>query len=174
MSAIVPTIALGILSNLATDIIKWAAGEQSAPLDVAIESTAGLFPEIEGLDVTLREWLRSAAVSDALKAIIEGEAGLAEFPVQQLASVLIEKAGFYLPEHSQATAEKVTSVFVGKVRSAYLANPSSGILHVANRQEMRFDGIQQQLDAVAASLESASGLKRKRQRNYTVDERLDW
>jgi tetratricopeptide (TPR) repeat protein len=157
--AVVSTIALGIISNLVTDLLNWTAGGQVAPLDAAIQSTASLFPGLEGVEDTLRQWLQSVAVSDALRAFVAGEVGRDEFPVEQLASILVEKAGFYLPEHSEATAEKIISTFLVKVRSAYLTNSPAGLLHVANRQEARFDGIQQQLYQVTASVDSAGGLR---------------
>ena len=146
------TIALGIISNFATDLIRWASGEQVVPLNDAIDSTVASFPQLEGLDSTLREWLRSAAVQDALRRVIEGQVAVSEFPVEQLASVLIEDAGFYLPEHSEATATKVISTFVAKVRSAYLTKSSLAVLHVANRQEALYTSLQ-------AAIESAGGLK---------------
>ena len=146
------TIALGIISNFATDLIRWASGEQVVPLNDAIDSTVASFPQLEGLDSTLREWLRSAAVQDALRRVIEGQVAVSEFPVEQLASVLIEDAGFYLPEHSEATATKVISTFVAKVRSAYLTKSSLAVLHVANRQEALYTSLQ-------AAIESLGGLK---------------
>jgi tetratricopeptide (TPR) repeat protein len=159
MDAVVSTIALGVIGNFATDIIKWAAGTQVPPLDAAIQSTANLYSGLEGVEDTLREWLKSGAVSDALRAFIEGEVGRDEFPIQQLASILVEDTGFYLPQHSGVTAEKIIATFLTKVRSTYLTNSSIGLLHLANRQDAGFDGIQQQLNRINASVESAGGLK---------------
>jgi tetratricopeptide (TPR) repeat protein len=72
-------------------------------------------------------------VVSVLNFYIEGHTGTGDLPIEELVSVLLTKTQFYLPEHSQATAEKIISAFVTKLRAAYVADPQVGIPYIANR-----------------------------------------
>ena len=162
---IASSIALSILGNLATDLVRSAAGQQIEPLNEAIQSTANSFPDIDGLRETLQRWLQSPSVAEAIGKYVQGDSTRGELPLATLASDLIEDAGFYLAEHSHATAEKILTTFLAKVRAAYLVSPI-GTLHIANRQEASFDGLTQQVQHLTAMVESAGGLKTALQTHF--------
>src|SRR6266436_4142411 len=133
MATILSTIALSVLSNFITDALKWAKGDDVPAIKEVITSTEQLFPELEGVAATLRQWLMDNNVVSVLSSYIEGHTGTSDLPIQDLVSVLLTKTQFYLPEHSQATAERIISAFVTKLRAAYIADPQVGIPYIANR-----------------------------------------
>lgn len=149
----VTTIALNVLSNFVTDALKWAKGEEVTPIREAVDSTELSFPELNGIANTLGEWLCHPKVNRVLTAYLEGRLGQNEFPISDLATTLLTATQFYVPEHSQPTAEKVISTFVSKLRAAYLADNSSGILYLANRTEANASREQAQLTALEHKLE---------------------
>ena len=173
MASVAATIALNIVSNFATDVLKWAAGESISPISEAIRSTGALFPEIDGVEDTLKQWLVHTRVTDVLNDYIAGQVGANELPLRDLVSILLEKTQFYLPEHSRATAEKIVGIFLTKLRTTYFADLQTGILHLANRgeayasqQQAQLTAVQQQMQQLTDELKTASGLKPSLQKHF--------
>ena len=113
MNPVVSTIALNVLSNFITDALKWAKGTDIPAITKAITSTELLFPELDGVAKTLRQWLMDSKVAAVLSSYVEGHTGTNDLPIEALVSVLLTKTHFYLPEHSQATAKRIISAFAG-------------------------------------------------------------
>jgi tetratricopeptide (TPR) repeat protein len=160
------SIALGVLANFTTDLIKSAAGSRPRKIEDAIESTANLFPDIEGLVGTLREWLRDERVREILNSYVQGDLSQDNIPIQDLGSRLLERTQLYLPEHGKAVAEKVISTFLIKIRGAYLSDPSTAGLHIANRLETQFAVANTQHEEVKQLIENLSGAKLLLQRRF--------
>lgn len=158
MNPITSTITVSVLKHLVTDIIRFAANERVEPLDQAIQSTANSFPNLEGVEETLRRWLRSPSVAETIGRYARGESARDDLSIPSLASDLVNNTGFYLGEHSQAAAEKILSTFLSKVHATYLTSPA-GTLHIANRQEAGFDMMKQLMQQLTTTVESAGGLK---------------
>src|ERR1051326_2039398 len=160
------SIALGVLANFTTDLIKSAAGSRPQKIEDAIESTTNLFPDIEGLVGTLREWLRDEHVREILDSYAQGDLSQDTIPIQDLVSRLLEQTQLYLPEHGKAVAEKVISTFLVKIRGAYLSDPSTAGLHIANRLETQFAMANAQHGEVKQLIENLSGVKPSLQRRF--------
>src|SRR4051812_48884591 len=103
MGTLITSIGVGVLKSFAVDLLKTAAGEKVQPVDEAVRSTAASFSELEGIDIALQEWLRIPAVHAVVNSFVQGESGIGDLPVSELVSLLVEKTGFYLPEHSAST-----------------------------------------------------------------------
>jgi tetratricopeptide (TPR) repeat protein len=167
MSAIIATIGINVLSNFATDLLKHLRGEPAGYLDEAIASTAGAFPELEGLADSLRDWMAQPATQTELQEVIEGSKSVIELPTQMLVSELLDRTQFYVAEESRPVAEKVIATFFAKLRAAYIQDPSGqGLLLVANRQEANiqqqndgFRDLKLQLSMLAAGIADSGGLR---------------
>jgi len=173
MDAVVSTIALNVLSNFITDALKWANGADVPAITEVITSTDQLFPELEGVAATLRQWLVDNKVISALSSYVEGHTGTSDLPIQELVSVLLTKTQFYLPEHSQATAEKIISAFVTKLRAAYVADPAIGIPYIANRadahasqQRAGFAAVEQDIRKLTDEVQTSGGLRPSLQAHF--------
>jgi tetratricopeptide (TPR) repeat protein len=167
MSSPVVSIALSVLANFATDLIKSAAGSQSKKIEEAIQSTANQFPEIEGLVATLRAWMGDARVQEVLDSYVQGERSQATIPIEDLGSRLLEGTQFYLPDHGRAVATKIVSAFLVKIRATYLSDPTSAGLHIANRLDTQFAVSNAQHEELKLLLiENLSGPKQSLQRRF--------
>lgn len=160
-------IALHLVSDFIHDTIKLASkGEETSPVTEAIESTERYFARIEGLGETLRQWLRNPRVAEILNSYIQGQAGRNELQIPGLVSALINNTQFYLADETAASATEVVEVFLGKIRAAYLTKSSISALHIANRQEARFDTLEQQMQHLTAEVATAGGLKTSLQTHF--------
>jgi tetratricopeptide (TPR) repeat protein len=160
MASVAASIAVNLISNFIQDTLKLAVkGEESSPITEAIESTARYFDQIEGLKETLQQWLRDRRVTETLSAYILGRLGPEDVSVPALASVLVDETQFYLDHDLITTAAGVVEVFLAKIRAAYLARPEVSALHIANRQESRFDALHQEIQLLRTGIESAGGVK---------------
>ncbi len=166
MDPVVSTIALNVLSSFITDVLKWANGTDVPVLTKVITSTEQLFPELDGVAATLRQWLTDNKVVAVLSSYVEGYTGTSDLPIEQLVSVLLTRTQFYLPEHSQATAEKIISAFVMKLRATYVANPETGIPYIVNRadahasqQQAGFAAVEQRIRELRDEVHASGGLK---------------
>jgi hypothetical protein len=166
MEPIGTAIAVHLVSAFIHDTIKLAKGKETSPLTEAIESTERYFEGIEGLGETLREWLRNPLVAETLNSYVDGQAGRNELQIPALVSTLINNTQFYLGDDSVATATEAVEVFLGKIRAAYLTGSSISALHIANRQEARFDILEQQIQHLTAEVETAGGLKTSLQTHF--------
>jgi len=56
-------ITIGVLGNLATDLVTWVAKnvakKPGGPIDKAIAKTAEAFPRYEDLSTTIQQWMES-------------------------------------------------------------------------------------------------------------------
>lgn len=156
MEPVISTIALSVLGNLATDLVRWSAKQKVDAIQDAIDSTTDTFTAIEGLSKTLSEWLTNPRVLDVLSTFVQGQIGPAEVPIQDLASALINQTQFYLPGHATPTAEKIILRFISKLRAAYLANHQTSGLYIANRQEVQFGIVNQQLAEIRNEIRSVN------------------
>jgi len=173
MDPVITTIAINVLSNFVTDALRWKKGEPAPRIAEVIESTELSFPEMDGLSNTLMQWFSAAQVINVLQAYIEGHLGADQLPIDDLVKTLLTKTQFYLPEHSKATAEKIISTFVSKLRAAYLADTQSGILYIANRteahssqQRTQLTAIEQKVESLSAQVMSAGGLRPSLQTHF--------
>ncbi len=173
MTPVVSTIALNVLSSFITDTLKWAKGTDVPAITKVITSTELLFPELDGVATTLRQWLMDNKVVAVLSSYVEGHTGTSDLPIEELVSVLLTKTQFYLPEHSQATAEKIVSAFVTKLRAAYLADPEIGIPYIANRadahasqQQAGFAGVEKHIRELTDQVQTSGGLKPSLQAHF--------
>src|SRR5207245_10613711 len=89
MASVAATIALNIVSNFATDVLKWAAGESISPISEAIRSTGALFPEIDGVEDKLKQWLEHTRVTDGLNDYIAGQDGAHQLPLRARVCILL-------------------------------------------------------------------------------------
>jgi tetratricopeptide (TPR) repeat protein len=160
------SIALGVIANFATDLIKSAAGSQSKKIEEAIQSTANQFLEIEGLVATLRAWMGDARVQEVLDSYVQGEQSQATIPIQELGSRLLEGTQFYLPDHGKAVATKIIFAFLVKIRAVYLSDPTSAGLHIANRLDTQFSVANAQHEELKLLIENLSGPKHSLQRRF--------
>jgi len=158
MEPLISTISVHLLSDFIYDIIKLEKSEKTSPLSEAIESTERYFDGIEGLGVTIQQWLLDPRVADILNSYIEGQTGNSELPLSTLVAKLADDTQFYLGDASTACGKEVIDVFLTKIRSAYLRVPSTAGLHIANRQETRFDAVDEQLRQLKVMIEASEGL----------------
>jgi tetratricopeptide (TPR) repeat protein len=166
MDPVSSAIALNVLGNFATDLIKWIAGSQIVKIEEAIQSTADAFQAIEGLSGTLIEWLHDERVGQTLASYIQGDLGQQNLPIQDLVSALLEQTQFYLPDHAAAVAEKIVSTFIWKIRGVYLADPAIAGFHIANRLEAQSVLLGTQHEEVLKSIETLGGLKPSLERQF--------
>lgn len=144
MESLASSIAVDLLLKVARDVFEPVKGSETSPLGEAIESTQRYFPTIEGLNETLRQWLRAPCVAKALTDYVEGQTGRKEIPIADLVSTLVKDTPFYMGDDSSATAGDIIEVFCGKLRTAYLKSPVAS-LHLANRIESGFANTGEQL-----------------------------
>jgi tetratricopeptide (TPR) repeat protein len=166
MDPISSGIALSVLGNFTTDLIRWLAGSQVSKIDEAIQSAADAFPAIEGLSKTLGEWLHDERVGKVLASYVQGEVGQKDIPVEDLVAVLLERTQFYVPDHAAAVARKIISTFVVKIRAIYLADPKIAGLHIANRLEAQSATVNAQHESLQRSIETFGGLKPSLERQF--------
>jgi tetratricopeptide (TPR) repeat protein len=166
MESIGSAIAVHLLGAFIYDTVKLAKGEETSPLTEAIESTVRYFEGIEGLEATFRQWLLDPRVTEILTKYVEGETGRKELQIPTLVSALLSNTQFYLGEDSPAAGEEVIELFLTKVRAAYLARSSTAALHIANRQEVRFDALQEQIQHLTTEVQTGGGLKTTLQTHF--------
>ena len=140
MEYLASTITLSVLANFATDLIRWSVDQPADLVVEAIQTTVKSFPKIEGVDETLRRWLRSASAKEAVDKYVKGESGLGDLQIATLASALVDKTDFYVAKQSHKVAKQILIKFFEDVRAVYLASPS-GQLHIANRQEFLIEKV---------------------------------
>jgi tetratricopeptide (TPR) repeat protein len=153
------TIAVDLLRSVICDAIKSVKGNEASPLTEAIESTQRYFQTIEGLDETIRQWLRDPRVAKVFSDYIEGQTGRDEIPVADLVSILVENTQFYLGDGSLTAAGQIIETFCGKLRTAYLTKSPVAPLHIANRMENGFADMGDQLREINELVRTAGGLK---------------
>jgi len=129
------SVSINILSNLLTDLLKSVQGSRSSPIERAITSTVEKFPGIEGLKITLEQWLHSPGVLGALEEYAKGLNGFDPIKIDALSRTLVKSTQFFLPDNAEAVAREVVSQFFSEIRAQYLAIPELAIPHLANRLE---------------------------------------
>jgi tetratricopeptide (TPR) repeat protein len=129
------SIAINLFSNFVSDLLKRGEGSRSSPIKGAITSTVEKFPDIEGLGLTLEQWLHSPAVRNALEEYAKGLTGFDPVRIDALSRTLVQNTQFYLPDGAEATAREIVSRFFSEIREQYLTIPELGISHLANRLE---------------------------------------
>ena len=164
MDAIIASISINVVSNLIYDLAKSARGTGIAPLDAALARTVDTFPEVEGLKHTLRQWLLSPGVLDALEAYAKGLRGLEPIKINVLAATLIRNTQFFMPESTETTAQEIVFAFFSEIRAQYLMEPKLAMQHVANRieegisvSEAGFDALRSDVRELKDSLPSVAG-----------------
>lgn len=151
------TISINILSNLLTDLTKRAGGTASTALEKAIEVTAEAFPQIEGLNHTLIQWLTTRAVTETLGEFSKGLKGVDEVRIDYLAETFLQSTQFFLADGAEIAAKEIISRFLFELRNQYLKVPELGITIVANRLEhsvvqaaLYHEEVREELEGLAA------------------------
>lgn len=153
---VMTTISMGVVSNLAYDLLKRARGKACTPIENAVTRTVGAFPNAEGLKETLEEWLASPSVSECLQEYVKGLKGLDDIRVERLAQVLTNNTRFFLPDGAAGSAsepQRIVSDFLTRVREEYLRSPNLGLTLVANRLQDHSAQSMAALNDITAGLE---------------------
>ena len=108
-SSLLGQISTSALGNFAYDLVKWAGGSGSTPIDAAIAQTVQAFPQFEGLETTFRQWLRSPEVTGSLNQYVRGVKGLDEIRLDVPADALVESTQFFVANGSDAVAREIVS-----------------------------------------------------------------
>lgn len=128
-------VAINVLSNFLSGLLKGVGGTRSSPIEVAISTTVEKFPEVEGLRVTLEQWLQSPGVRSAVEEYAKGLKGFDPVRVDALSESLLQNTQFFLPDGDQQAAHDIVVRFFSEIREQYLSIPELGIPHVASRLE---------------------------------------
>ena len=130
-------ITIGVLGNLATDLITWVAKnvaeKPGGPIDKAIAKTAEAFPEYEDLSTTIRQWLESPDVIKVLYLYLKGLSDQEILGLEPLTEAFLTDTQFFLPNGGKEAARKIISQFLVQVHDEYLSIPTLGLPYVANR-----------------------------------------
>src|SRR5712692_1539523 len=125
---IVEEIAVTVVAHFIADHIRMQLGARVAPIDQAITDTARAYPDIEGLETTLRNWLRQPSVVAPLQRLVSGSAGPAQMPLDDLVSALVsEETGFAMLADTEQTARAIIRTFLHSLRAAYWGLPEIGL-----------------------------------------------
>jgi hypothetical protein len=153
----VASIAINVISNFISDLLKGLGGSRSSPIEVAISATVEKFPAIEGLRVTLEQWLQSPGVRSAVEEYAKGLKGFDPVRIDALSESLLQNTQFFLPDGDQEAAYEIVVRFFSEIRKQYLSIPELGIPHVANRLE---EGISSSAAGFASLKSEVRGLAR--------------
>jgi len=139
---IVEEIAVTVVAHFIADHIKMQLGARVAPIDQAIADTARAHPDIEGLETTLRNWLRQPSVVAPLQHLVSGCAGPAEMPLDDLVSAMVsEETGFAMLADTQLAARAIVRTFLHSLRAAYWGLPQFGLPAIGNRLDLIVEAI---------------------------------
>jgi hypothetical protein len=120
-------ITIGVLGNLATDLVKWVAKKPGGPIDNAIAKTAEAFPQYVDLSTTLRQWLESPDVIKVLYLYLKGLSDQENLGLEPLTEAFLTDTQFYLPEGGKEAARKIIIRFLAQVRDEYVSIPALGL-----------------------------------------------
>jgi tetratricopeptide (TPR) repeat protein len=135
-------IAVTVVAHFIADHIKMQLGGRVAPIDQAIADTARAHPDIEGLETTLRNWLRQPSVVAHLQRLASGFAGPAQMPLGDLVSAMVgEETGFAMLADTEQTARAIVRTFLDSLRAAYWGLPEFGLPAIGNRLDCIVDAI---------------------------------
>lgn len=139
---IVEEIAVTVVAHFIADHIKMQMGARVAPIDQAIADTARAYPNIEGLETTLRNCLRQPSVVAPLQRLVSGFAGPAQMPLDDLVSAMVsEETGFAMLADTEQTAMAIVRTFLHSLRAAYWSFPEVGLPAIGNRLDFIVDAI---------------------------------
>ena len=130
-------ITIGVLGNLATDLVTWVAKnvakKPGGPINKAIAKTAEAFPRYEDLSTTIQQWLESPNVIKVLYFYLKGLSDQESQGLEPLAEAFLSDTQFFLPDGGKEAARKIILQFLVQVRDEYLSVPALGLPYVANR-----------------------------------------
>lgn len=139
---IVEELAVTVVAHFIADRIKMQLGAHVAPIDQAVGDTGRAFPGIEGLETTLRNWLRQPSVTEPLQRLVSGSVGPAQMPLDDLVSAMVgEETGFAMLADTEQTARAIVRTFLHSLREAYWGLPEIGLPAMGNRLDIIVEAV---------------------------------
>ena len=148
-------IAGPVISQVEAKIAK--ALSEDPPLYRAIALTGEAFPDVAGVNESLKRWCESVAFRQTFEALKDGQRELTD---DEIVQGFIHASEFYYGEQTNAKASGVVEYFLSSLEDLLYASDRGLVLH-ANREEVLHAGTLRRIDTLEERLPAliSAGLK---------------
>jgi tetratricopeptide (TPR) repeat protein len=173
MTGIESKVAIWVLKQAYSAVQSSLSNENKGPVEAAVQKTCEHFSQFDGLGETLRLWIASGSISEALGRFLAGLDGVEDVPLELLVSSLIRDGGFYLADSTAEEARGVVLAFINALRDAVLALPNMAILFMENRHEARHREVMAALTSSGKSVSPFLALGQAEPESPILKQRFD-